>query len=562
MELLLHPFDDTTTINEIERWRDTYNGGREFVNKYLKRLSRRESDDDFADRKLIAYIPEFANSAIEDIVNAIFQRIADVRREGGAKSYQQTIEGQSGGVDLNSSSMNIFMGEQIIPELCVMEYVGVLIDNFDDIDGTMAENEGKRPFISTYRREEIISWAPANPVNGFKSVLLKECLYEYNEYGLPSGKKERFRLMQRVVGGVQVSFFDKMDTQPTNTFFLKLEKIPFVLFKIRRSLMKTVCDYQIALLNIESSDISYIRKSNIPFYYEFYDPKYDPIHQKTPAIPTGEGISSEAVSKDKEVKVGSTQGRRFPLTVPQPGFIAPPAETLTASMAKQEQLKKDIRALVHLNLSSLDPRRQSADSKAADDRSLEAGLSAIALELQRGEQQIAEYWQMFEQESGEIKILYPKTYDLQSESEKRKEAEELSELIDSVQSDTAKRELQKVIAWRLLGNKVRDSVLISIYKEIDNADVGIVKPEIIISAHESGLIQDVTASTALGFNGEKEIPMARKDRAERIKLTLEAQGGPENANSNRGAPEFGEGSDEKLGKEKRGEEDKNNLGQR
>jgi hypothetical protein len=37
--------------------------------------------------------------------------------------------------------------------------------------------------------------------------------------------------------------------------------------------MEDIADYQIALMNLESSDINYMLKSNFPFYVEQYDPR-------------------------------------------------------------------------------------------------------------------------------------------------------------------------------------------------------------------------------------------------------------------------------------------------
>ena len=53
---------------------------------------------------------------------------------------------------------------------------------------------------------------------------------------------------------------------PSGPIQLKLKRIPFVLLDIGDSLIKDVCDYQIALLNLLSSDISYALRSNFPFF--------------------------------------------------------------------------------------------------------------------------------------------------------------------------------------------------------------------------------------------------------------------------------------------------------
>jgi len=76
-------------------------------------------------------------------------------------------------------------------------------------------------------------------------------------------------------------------------------------------------------------------------------------------------------------------------------------------------------------------------------------------------------------------------------------------------------------------------------------------PDIILRAHEQGLVDDITASDAIGFDGKKIIPQAKKDQTEKLEMTLKAQAaGVEAA---RGGPlKDSSGSDEKDGKPKRG----------
>src|SRR5690606_27002332 len=94
-------------------------------------------------------------------------------------------------------------------------------------------------------------------------------------------------------------------------------------------------------------------------------------------------------------------------------------------------------------------------------------------------------------------------------------------------------------------------------KEIEDAECLITDPNTLFTAHEAGLVDAVTVSSLIGFDAEKVVPLAIEERAERIRLAMEAQGGMENASAARGAKEFGglDGSTEKIGKGRRGEED-------
>ena len=71
------------------------------------------------------------------------------------------------------------------------------------------------------------------------------------------------------------------------------------------------------------------------------------------------------------------EGRRYGKGLERPGFIHPSSEPLEVSMAKQKELKEDIRTLIGLNLASLQSRRASAESKQEDVRTKEEGLSFI-----------------------------------------------------------------------------------------------------------------------------------------------------------------------------------------
>lgn len=554
-----HP-DWSNNWAEWEKWRCVFEGGEQFKQTYLFKLSDRESETELKARRRMAYCPAFATAAINDVKNAIFQRISDVTREGGAATYKSAVSGQKGGVDLQGSSMGTFIGTNIIDELLVMAKVGVLVDNFDDLGITQADKRGKQPYLTAYSAENILSWAPNNPTEGFEAVLLREIVDDLNEFGLPQGKTVQYRLMRKTPEGILVIFYDEKGNKKED-MVLDIPKIPFVTFEVSRSLMKDAADYQIALLNLESSDIDFSRKANFPFYYEYYDPKTEGAFAKPAGEPNNTGTSAEAKSRDKEIQVGLTKGRRVPKGFDKPGFINPDPDTLRVSMEKGNQLKDDIRSIVNLNLMTLHANSQSAESKEVDNRSLEASLSFVGLVLQKGEQQIAEHWASFEGEGKRVKVTYPKTYSLKSEKDRREEADELDKLSDKVPSDTFRREVKVKMSRILMGGDLTDERLAKIEKEIRDADVTTSDSNIILSSHKAGLVGDKTAAVALGFK-EEEIEQAKKDRAERIKLTMEAQGGEGGAA--RGVPELDkgkpDGSGEKDGKAKRGQEDNTNVG--
>lgn len=99
---------------------------------------------------------------------------------------------------------------------------------------------------------------------------------------------------------------------------------------------------------------------------------------KHAATEDGTATTGGQASAETDIKVGATHGRAYDKGMQQPAFINPSGEPLKASLELQERLKRDIRELVNLAVSSL-AVRVSAESKAMDNQGLEAGLSYIGL---------------------------------------------------------------------------------------------------------------------------------------------------------------------------------------
>jgi hypothetical protein len=202
-------------------------------------------------------------------------------------------------------------------------------------------------------------------------------------------------------------------------------------------------------------------------------------------------------------------------------------------MEKIQQLEERIRQAVHLNLQAQNPRRQAADSKEHDDRPLEAGLSVIGQALQRGENQIAEIFAEYERGSSKAAtVAYPKHYQLKTDKERREEALELDELGNRIPSKTFRRNIKKSMVEKIYGHRLPMTELEVIFEEIDKAETLCVKPDDLFKAQEQGLVDKVTASDALGFDGAKVIPIATKEHAEHLAEIQKAQS--TGFNTNRG----------------------------
>lgn len=550
-----------------DKWRLTYEGGWEFIDTYLEKYSSRETDADFYSRKNISYCPAFAKAAINDIKNAIFQRIVDTIRMGGTPSYQAAVEAKGGGVDNRGSSMTSFIGRKILPELLTMAKVGVYIDSPElPPNATLASTQNMHPYLYEYGVEDIRSWEleQRGDETVVKSILLRDTVYvNDDEYGLPVDTAIRFRyLFIGDDGFVHLQFYDddgfQIDRSGTRTeieYVLGIRTIPFVLFEIPTSLLTDVADYQVALLNMESSDVGYILKSNYPFYTEQFDPRVDLPYIKPTSQSDDAGMASETVAKQPEIRVGATQGRRYPINTDRPDFIHPSSEPLKISIEKEDQLKRDIRLLVNLAVTNLNPKMASAESKSLDNQGLESGLSFIGLVLENAERQISKIWSEYESSNQVATISYPRNYSLKTEDDRQREAEGKEKLMQKIPSNTYQREIAKEIAEVTLTGKVSQETLNKIKQEIDNAATITCDAKTIDLDIRNGLVSDQTASLARGYPSG-EVDKARKDRAERIALVKEAQGGEDGQARGDSDTQIDQdaSADEKEGKPKRTED--------
>lgn len=563
---------------EWEKWRLSYKGGIEYMRKYLKKIDRQEDNKDFQDRRAITPIPTFAKSAINDIRNAIFQRLRDIVRRDGSKSYHRAVNGLDNGVDLRGSTLNSFMGCDVLTELLIMGRCGLYVDSpviqrDDGITPSLADVEQAnfRPYLYLYQVEDILSWRCSKPEDPseFQALLLRDTCLDFDQDTLlPLQAFERFRLLwvDQDDGLVRLQFLDgdgntidNNGNPTTEPFKLNLNRIPFVMPSIGDSLLRDVCQHQIALLNLTSRDVAYALKANFPFYTEQRDLRGVGDHLRHNVSPDGTSEAGGQQSHLREIKVGITQGRAYDIKTDRPEFISPPSEPLQASMKLQEKLEGDVRRLINLAVTSLATSRQSADSKAFDNQGLEAGLSYIGLVLESAERRVADFWSSYENTQPQARkiavIKYPDRYSLKADKERIEEASELTELIQQMPSKTARKELWKTNTTILLGGRVSVETMDAIAAEIDKAQFTTSDPETIIQAVEAGLSGEETASLALGFE-VGEVTKARKDHAERIARIQEAQTSGEGQGEGdekpgaRGLKDLAVGEDEAAGERK------------
>lgn len=532
-------------INDMmywEDWRECYDGGAGYVDRNLRKFSERETDADFSTRKFFTPIPSYAKAAVNDIRNSIFQRLRDVTRRDGSQTYMRAAAGEIGGVDNNGASMQQFIGIDVLTELLVMGRVGIYVD-MPRLNGeTLADVGNKRPYVYYYPIEDILSWSVSDPGSPgeFKAVLLRDRGVDYNAtyiggIELPSGTYTRYRMMwlDENTGKVKMRLFDEDNYQinldgdkSVADINLELDRIPFAMASINGSVLKDVYKHQIALLNLGSSDVSYALKANFPFYTEQKDMRAVGDHLKKTV--SDDGTTQAGDNKPGgDVRVGVSHGRTYDLKAERPGFIHPSPEPLNASIALQEKLEDDIRKLVNLEVQNkMGSRASSAEALKMSDQGLEAGLSFIGLVLEGVERNIANFWSSYENKNKNKRqvatVKYPDRYSLKDDGDRILEAKSLSDLMYSVPGKTVKQELAKNIVTTLLSGRVSVERIDEIFTEIEEAEYTTSSPEVIIRAHEAGLVGEQTASIALGFDKDEYL-QAREDHVDRATRVLEAQ---------------------------------------
>lgn len=526
-----------SSMNDWKKWRDTYNGGDEFRDIYLERFDSREDVADYKKRKLLTPIPSFSKAAINDIRNSIFQRLRDVTRVGGSDVYRQAVAGLNNGVDRRGNTMNAFLGTKVLSELLVMGRTGVYVDNSVVNGGTLADAKDATPYLYAYQIEDILSWTCTSPDNPsqFQSLLLRDTCMDYDRRTLlPMQTFQRFRLLwiDQDTRKVCLQFYNiagqevDRDGQPSfEPYRLELDRIPFVMPDLGDSLMKDVCNHDIALLNLLSREVWYGIQANFSIYTEQRDSRSAGSHLKNSATEDGTSTTGGQSSADTNVTLGATTGRFYGKDLDRPDFINPSSEPLKASQALRAELKDEIRQLVNLAVQQA-AARGSAEAKSMDNAGLEAGLSFIGLILESTERQIAEHWSSYESKvkSGRqiATIKYPDRYSLKTDADRIDESGKLSKLIYTVPGQKAKREISKLIVNTLLGNKVSVGTIDAIEAEIDKVNYTTSEPNTIIQGVEAGIVSDRTASMALGFD-DQEYLQAQDDHAERAMRIAEAQ---------------------------------------
>lgn len=522
VEKLTHP-EYRLMVSEWLKYWMSYEGGKRFIQTYLKRYSKRESKRDFDNRCDVTYNPPDAQSALNDVRDALLTHMHEVKRTGDERYVQMMDED----VDTFRSSMTTFVGSEILPRLLSQGKTFVFVDAPPAEDRpvdpslpppTRAEEPSQLPYLWAFHAEQCLSWTYDD--DGRITACLIELLVDTVDpaTGLTTGVSKEYRLLKlladgevhgAVVGpGVAVVVFDK-DGKVKSSQLLDLDRVPVVEFKIAQALMTDIADMQVSLMNLASTDMAFLFRGNFPLYVEQYDPAtavIAPTARKKRETSGAQNRDTDLDDTDgRGSSVGVSTGRRYAKGVERPGYVSPPTENLRASMEKQDKIAQGIRAALDLALTSLSVAavQQSGESKKQDRVGLSAGLRYIATQLENGEREINDIVHMYLGASLDLGTVdYPDEYDDPDESERAAQLERLKASRTAVRSATYQREMSKRIAESQLTGVTDELTLEQIKREIDAApwfDESKERAEIVASDVRDQLVSRETGAALRGY---------------------------------------------------------------
>ena len=543
LSALSHP-DYNLDIGRWQEYRLTFEGGDAFMRQYLIRLPD-ETNSEYDERRENTPLPMTAKDAVKDVRRSITQRLVDVSRSGGSPHYRSAVAGENSGIDREGRDMNMFMGERVLTDLLVMGRVGVYVDNIPPAGPSVADGVAE-PYAYAYRVEDILNWDTVRPEQPgtFSMVLLRDHKVSFNNlFGInfPSVTKERYRMVWLGDDGfVRYRFLDT-DFSPIQVEELgpglareeegaiktKLREVPFIMPALDGSLLADVAGYQRMLMNVASNEAMFAININSPMLTVNRDTRADAGAWKKP--PGGEaepgGQRSRNQTERQGIRSGWVRGRYYGIDEERPGWISAPVESLKASSDYRERCSDEVRALVNVAVQNqTGTRSESRETRELSSQGLESGLFYIASKLQLAERQIARYMSMYEGTTKPAVVSYPKRYSLKSDTERLAEAKVMTEVTDALPGQEVKKESAKQNIINLFTGRVTSETMDKMLEEVDTHPY-IGDFDNIMLLRENALISDETAAGSQDLD-KKEVDQGRKDRAEQIKITMEAQTPP------------------------------------
>lgn len=539
----LHPIY-VKMISAWKKWRSLYEGGEDLINNqlYLRRFSKRETTREFSDRRELTYNPAHVKRIVNSVRNSITSKLNEVVRDGDPR-YLEMIKTD---VNLQNESMNAFLGLRVIPYLLVHGRRLVCIDSPPLSPGsTMADDQGK-PYMWAVSAEDTLSWHVNQDSGILDSVLIQELVEVQDPVtGLVTSSTPQLRYMRYLYAGqslqglegpgAMVKIMDQGGKDKQAPMILTgLTRLPIVDVQIPQSLIEDLARYQIALLNLASSDMNFLFRGNFPVFTKQYDPIRNMIRPRgskaiLPEQPTLIASPDRDVDEDEQnigLKAGAAQGVGYAKELERPGFIGPPTDNLRASMEKQKALVEEMNILCDMALTSISIKalEQSGKSKELDRIGRDEGLVYIGNVLESAERQVATIIHEFLQSNDQIVVKYPNSYAYKTPSDAFQEVEQLKSLKALVRVPAYQKAVDKQISEIVLRQFSDNETMQQSQSEIaamewfdENAD----RAKVIEADVASGLVSKGTASTLRGYpEGE-----AGEATAEQVKTANTLSGG-------------------------------------
>jgi hypothetical protein len=575
LSALSHP-DFPVDSTRWYEYRLAFEGGEDFMREYLLRPSD-ETDSEFTDRKRNTPIPAVAKEAVKDVQRAITQRLADVTRSGGSKHYQAAVAGEGSGIDREGQAMDMFIGQDVLEELLVMGRVGVFVDNVPPDGPTLADGPAK-PYAYVYRVEDILNWRTMRPEQEgtYSMVLLRDREVTFSQaFGLkfPNKLEERFRLVWIGADGfMRYRFLDKglnqispevinpqLIVEDDGAIRTQLREIPFVMPKLRTSLLTDVVGYQRLLMNIASNEGMFGINMNSPMLTIQRDTRADGQNWKKPVGGSEEpgGQRSRTNTERQGIRSGWVRGRYYGLEEAQPAWINMPVESINASSEYRMKLADEVRQLVNVAVQNqTGTRSESRETREISAQGLESGLFFIAMKLQDVERKVARYFATYEGERKAAVVTYPKRFNLKTQQERIKDAAEFKKIIDDLPTQELKKEGIKRIVLDLFTGTVSSETMNRMMRAIETHPY-IGGFDNVMALIEAGLLTRELAGGSQDLDPE-EVKKAAEEKAKmaaeilETQMKIKAENTPERPAA-RGVPEAD--ANPNSGKEERAEDE-------
>ena len=566
---------------DSHRWHEyrlTFQGGDAYMDQYLIQQAD-ETVNERKERKLNTPIPAVAKAAVEDVIRAITQRLADVTRIGGSPHYQSVVEGEGSGIDREGQSMNEFISQKVLQDMLVMGRVGVYVDNIPPDGPTMASGPAK-PYAYAYPVEDILNWETVRPEQPgrFSMILLRDRELSFSQaFGIsfPNKFTERLRLVW--LGGdgfVRYRFMtNKLEPvmatlnhpqlvmEDDGAIRTLLREVPFVMPSIQSSLLTDVASYQRLAMNIASNEGMFGINVNSPMLTIQKDVRADAQYWKKMGEEEPGGQRATNASEKQGIRSGWVRGRYYGPDDERPGWINMPVDSLKVSSDYRLKLADEVRQLVNVAVQNQTGiRTESRETREISAQGLESGLYFLAMKMQNTERQIAKFIAFYEGRDSAAVVTYPKRFSLKSQAERIKDAKDFKEVINDLPTQEAKKEGIKKLVLDLYTAIISSDTMTRLLNAIDNHPY-IGDFDNIMKMVETGLITRELAGGSQDLKPE-EVETATEEKIKAAAAILEAQAkAKEDATPDRPARPAARGVPEvdanpQSGKEERAEDER------